>query len=233
MGKTVAVIPARGGSKRIHGKNLVPCGGKPLIAHTFAAAKGSRLLDRTLLSTEDNEIASFGRANEIEVPYLRSHALASDNTPMLAVLQDILSWLDSTDPGGIEAVVLLQPTSPLRTATHIDDAVALFRAHPEADSVVSVVAPPHIFHPLKMLKPSAQGLIPFIDSVAPAIGHRDLPPAYARNGPAVLVIRPRTIRRGEVYGTISIPYEMEAAVSIDIDEPLDLEIADLLLRRRC
>jgi CMP-N-acetylneuraminic acid synthetase len=228
----IAIIPARGGSKRIPRKNLALCGGKPLVAYTFAAAKASRHLGRVLLSTDDDAIAALGRAHGIEVPYMRPAALATDDTPMLDILQDLVTWLDRAGSGKIEAIVLLQPTSPLRTAAHIDEAIELFRAHPEADSVVSVVEPPHIFHPLKMLKPSGRGLVPFVDGVEPVAGHRDLPPAFARNGPAVLVVRPEIIRRGEVYGQVSHPYVMEARDSVDIDEPLDLEIADLLLRRR-
>lgn len=232
MGITVAIIPARGGSKRIPGKNLTPCAGRPLLAYTFAAAKASRHLGRILLSTDDDEIAAYGRDSGIEVPYLRPAALAADDTPMVAVLQDLLAWLDRTEPSGIDAVVLLQPTSPLRTKTHIDEGIELFRAHPEAESVVSVVAPPHIFHPLKMLKPLGQGLVPYLDDVPPIVGHRDLPVAYGRNGPAVLVMRPAVICRGEIYGAPSLPYVMDAKASIDIDDPLDLEIAELLLRRR-
>lgn len=228
----IGIIPARGGSKRIPRKNLAPCGGKPLIAHTFIAAKASRSLNRVLLSTDDEEIAALGRAHGIEVPYMRPAALAADDAPMLAILQDLVPWLERDGAVEIDAIVLLQPTSPLRTASHIDAAIELFRVHPEADSVVSVVAPPHIFHPLKMLKPSARGLVPYIDDVPPVIGHRDLPLAYGRNGPAVLVTRLASVRGGDIYGRVSLPYVMEAGDSVDIDEAFDLEIADLLLRRR-
>ena len=231
MGSVIAVIPARGGSKRIPRKNMAPCAGKPLIAHTFAAARASRHLDRVLLSTEDTEIAAYARDNGIEV-HLRPAALAADDTPMLAVLENIMAWLDHPESGGVESFVLLQPTSPLRSSQHIDDAVELFRSHPEAESVVSVTMPPHIFHPLKILKPCGERLVPFIEGGEFAVGHRNLPPAYARNGPAVLVMRPDVIRRGQIYGDVSVPYVMDRIDSVDIDDPFDLEIADLLLRRR-
>lgn len=232
MGIAVAIIPARGGSKRIPRKNLALCAGKPLIAHTFAAARSSHHLERILLSTEDDEIADYGRINGIEVPYLRPAGLAADDTPMQAVLQEILAWLDRGTPDSIDSVVLLQPTSPLRTGAHIDQAIELLRAHSDTDSVVSVVTPPHIFHPLKLLKTVGGMLVPYLDDVKPVTGSRNLPPVYGRNGPAILVMRPEIIRRGEIYGSTSLPYVMEASVSIDVDEPLDLEIADLLLRRR-
>ena len=132
----------------------------------------------------------------------------------------------------ITALVLLQPTSPLREAAHIDEAIALFENHSECESVLSVVEPPHGFHPLKALKATDEGLAPVGASPTPFFGRRDLPQSFAVNGPAVVVVRPSAIERGEMYGRPIIPYVMPAGVSIDIDEPLDLEIADFLLRRR-
>lgn len=228
----VAIVPARGGSKRIPRKNLALCAGRPLLGYTLSAATSSRLLQRVLLSTDDEDIAAYGRANGAEVPYMRPAPLAADDAPMIAVLADLVAWLDRTSPTPVEAVVLLQPTSPLRRAEHIDQAIATFRAHPDAESVVSVVTPPHIFHPLKLSKPSPRGLVPYLHDVPPALGHRDLPVVYARNGPAVLITRTDVIRRGDIYGSPSLPYVMAAEDSIDIDEPLDLEIAEFLLKRR-
>ena len=107
-----------------------------------------------------------------------------------------------------------------------------FRLMLNAESVLSVIEPPHIFHPLKALKLTAEGLVPFVASPTPVFGRRDLPRSFAVNGPAVVVVRPTAIERGEMYGRPIVPYVMPTDVSIDIDEPLDLEIADLLLRRR-
>jgi CMP-N,N'-diacetyllegionaminic acid synthase len=132
----------------------------------------------------------------------------------------------------VTAFVLLQPTSPLRGAEHIDEATALLRSNPGCESVLSVVEPPHVFHPLKALKATADGLVPFVPSPSPAFGRRDLPQSFAVNGPAVAVVRPSAIARGEMYGHPIVPYVMPADVSIDIDEPLDLDIADFLLCRR-
>jgi CMP-N,N'-diacetyllegionaminic acid synthase len=232
MNLVVGIIPARGGSKRIPRKNLALCAAQPLLGYTLLAAKSSRLMQRVLLSTDDDEIAAYGRANGVEVPYLRPAHLAADDTPMIAVLQDFVAWLDRTETSPADAVVLLQPTSPLRRAEHIDQAIELFRLHREAESVVSVVTPPHIFHPLKLSKPSPCGLVPYLDDMPPVLGHRDLPLVYARNGPAVLVTRIDVIRRGELYGSPSLPYVMAPEDSIDIDEPFDLEIAEILLKRR-
>jgi CMP-N,N'-diacetyllegionaminic acid synthase len=228
----VGIIPARGGSKRIPRKNLAVCAGQPLLGYTLSAALGSRLLQRVLLSTDDEEIAAYGRASGVEVPYLRPAHLAADDTPMIAVLQDLVDWLVRDQTSRVEAITLLQPTSPLRRAEHIDQAIELFHSRPEAESVVSVVVPPHIFHPLKLSKPSPRGLVPYLDNVPPAIGHRNVPIVYARNGPAILVTRTDVICRGELFGSPSLPYVMRFEDSIDIDEPFDLELAETLLMRR-
>jgi len=231
MGIVVGIVPARGGSKRIPNKNMAPCGGLPLLGHTFAAARSARSLDRVILSTDDARIADYGREQGIEVPFLRPAALALDSAPMLDVLQHILHWLERETTAGIDALVLLQATSPLRTSEDIDNAVATFKEHPEADSVVSVTPIAHIFHPWKALTLAEGRLVPFMGDTGVA-GTRDLPPAFGRNGPAVLVMRPATVRAGKIYGAVSLPYMMAPGSSIDIDEPFDLEVADLLLRKR-
>ena len=225
----IGLIPARGGSQRVPRKNIAPCAGKPLLAYTCEAALASRMLDRTILSTDDPEIAELGRRYGVEVPFLRAKDLAGGSAMMLPVVQDVLRRLDPTG-AEVRAIVLLQPTSPLRTARHIDEAVEIFVSHCP-DSVVSVVPVPHIFHPQKLYKPGADGLIPYLDGQVPAVGHRDLPVAYARNGPAVLVIHADTIRAGSLYGTASLPYEMVAEESVDIDTPLDFAFAEFLLKR--
>ena len=183
---------------------MADCAGKPLIAHTIAAATSCNSLDRTILSTDDRHIADVAIRYGADVPFIRPAELADSNTPMVAVMQHALKWLRDSDCV-VDAIVLLQPTSPLRTARHIDEAVSLFHQHPEAESVCSVIVPPHIFHPLKVLKPGAHGMVPYIDGHTRVAGQRDLPTAYALNGPAVLIVKPSVIERGEVYGSPCIP----------------------------
>src|SRR5207249_733281 len=111
------VIPARGGSQGIPRKNLAPCAGRPLLAWTAAAALACPQLQRVILSTDDDGIASIGRELGLDVPFLRPPELAQAETPMLGVLQHLLERLGESGPVP-EALVLLQPTSPLRTARH-------------------------------------------------------------------------------------------------------------------
>lgn len=228
----VAVIPARGGSKGIPRKNLVRIAGRPLIAYTIEAARNAASVDRVLISTDDSQIADVANELGAEVPFLRPQELADDGAPMLGVMTHALAWMESQGKA-VEGLVLLQPTSPLRTVDHIEEAIALFRsAH--ASSVVSVVEVPHQFNPVSVMKLSAQGtLSPFLRDQVIVTRRQDKPMAYARNGPVVLVCQPETIRSGELYGSRCIPYLMSEEDSIDIDTVRDVHLAEqlLLLRR--
>jgi CMP-N,N'-diacetyllegionaminic acid synthase len=227
----VAIIPARGGSKGVPRKNLVRISGRPLIAYAIDAARNAASVDRVFISTDDSEIADIGRALGAEVPFLRPPELANDTAPMLGVLRHALAWLESQGVA-VDALVLLQPTSLLRTSRHVDEAVALFRSAP-ASSVVSVVEVPHQFNPVSVMKLSAQGaLTPFLGDQAVVTRRQDKPKAYARNGPAVLVCHPDTLRSGELYGSSSRPYFMLEEDSLDIDTPQDLILAEQALLDR-
>ncbi len=227
----VAVIPARGGSKGIPRKNLVRIAGRPLIAYAIDAALTAASVDRVLISTDDSEIADVARELGAEVPFLRPPALADDTAPMLGVLRHALAWLESQGVA-VEAMVLLQPTSPLRTSRHVEEAIAQFRSAP-ASSVVSVVEVPHQFNPVSVMKLSAQGtLAPFFGGQAVVTRRQDKPKAYARNGPAVLVCHPDTLRSDELYGSSCRPYFMSEEDSLDIDTPQDLILAEQALLDR-
>ena len=227
----VAVIPARAGSKGIPRKNLVRIVGRPLIAYAIEAAQNAASADRVLISTDDSEIADVARELGAEVPFLRPAELANDAAPMLGVMRHALAWLES-EGVAVEALVLLQPTSPLRTGRHVEEAIALFRSAP-ASSVVSVVEVPHRFNPVSVMKLSAQGtLVPFLGDQIIAIRRQDKPNAYARNGPAVLISHPDTLRSGQLYGASCLPYLMSEEDSLDIDTPQDLLLAEQALLDR-
>ena len=227
----VAIIPARGGSKGIPRKNLAQLAGRPLIGYSIAAALGAHAIDRVIVSTDDTEIAAVAKSQGAEVPFMRPVELACDAAPMLGVLQHALTWLE-VHGEVVEALVLLQPTSPLRTSRHIDEAAALFRSN-AASSVVSVVEVPHQFNPVSVMKLSSQGILaPFISDQIGATRRQDKPKVYARNGPAVLICHPDTLLAGELYGQISLPYLMSEEDSLDVDEPRDLIFAEEALRTR-
>lgn len=226
--QALGVIPARGGSKGVPGKNLRVLAGRPLLAYTAAAALGSRRLARTVLSTDDPEIAAAGRRLGLEVPFMRPATLAADDTPMLPVL---VHAVDEARRAGFapDAVVLLQPTSPLRTSAHVDAAVELLESS-GADSVVSVVEVPHQFSPVSVMTLEDGRLRPFLPG--PVITRRqDKPRTFARNGPAVLAVRVAALAGGSLYGTDCRPLLMDDASSVDIDGPADFEYAEFLLSR--
>jgi CMP-N,N'-diacetyllegionaminic acid synthase len=218
MAEIVALVPARGGSKGIRGKNLVPVGGRPLLAWTVDAALESRHVTRTVVSTDSQEIAEVARSLGADV-LDRPAELAQDDTPMQAVIDHALSQLAA------DVLVLLQPTSPLRRTEHVDQAVELLLGS-GADGVVSVVEVPHALRPTSLMCLDAGRLAP-LDPEAPLLRQLKAP-LYARNGPAVVALRPGT----RLYEGDWRAYVMEPRDSLDVDTPFDLELADLLLSRR-
>lgn len=216
----IAVIPARGGSKGIPRKNLVLLNRRPLIFFSIDAARQARAIDRTWVSTDDAEIAEVSRKSGAEVPFMRPADLADDAAPMLGVLRHALEWHEKT-AGALEAVVLLQPTSPLRQAQHIDEAIVLFRSS-GASSVVSVMEVPHQFNPVSVMSLREGVLQPFLRAGQPITRRQDKPRVFARNGPAILVCHPDTLKAGELYGPRCVPYVMSANESLDIDTLDDL-----------
>ena len=212
----LGLIPARGGSKGIPRKNLASVAGKPLLAWTVDAARSSRELTRVVVSTDDDEIAAAAGVDVLRRP----GELAADETPMLDVIRHAI---DELAP---DVLVLLQPTSPLRRAEHVDAAVRLL-LESGADSVVSVVEVPHRYRP--------EALMDVVDARIVPRGETRTRQAkklvYARNGPAVLALR--ASRMGDdLYAGDCRPFLMDERDSLDVDEPFDLELAELLLQAR-
>jgi len=228
----LALITARGGSKGIPKKNIRPLLGKPLLAYTCEAALGSRLVTRTVLSTDDEEIAAVSRAYGVGELFLRPAELARDDTPTLPVIQYTLQTMEKKEDYRPAITVLLQPTSPLRQAYHIDEALNLL-IETEADSVVSVVPVPHQFNPVSVMRIENGRLIPFIKGEGTRILRKqDKPEVYARNGPAILAMRYDTvIKEQSLFGEKCVAYIMDYRSSIDIDTEEDLAYAEFLMKR--
>jgi len=224
--KILGIIPARGGSKGIPNKNLALLCGRPLLAFTADAVKQSRKLTRTIVSTDDERIAECARSLGLEVPFMRPAPLAADDAPMLPVVQHALEAMKER---GFDAdmVVLLQPTSPLRRAEHIDAAIDWLE-RTAADSMVSVVEVPHQFNPVSVMRLEDGLLKPFLDGPTPT-RRQDKPRVFARNGPAVLAVRAAVVASGSLYGERSWPLGMSAEDSIDIDTPRDLQLVEWVL----
>ncbi len=231
--KVLGIITARGGSKGVPGKNLKLLAGKPLLAYTVEAARASRSLDRVILSTEDEAIVAAGRALGCEVPFLRPAELSRDNTPHLPVIQHAAEWMREQAGYRPDAVMVLQPTSPLRTAGDIDAAIALLESS-GADSVLSVSEVPVHSHPSRTLRLDAAGnavLFATGQPVRQRVNRRqDLPEAWVMNG-AIYACRTETLLAAEpsLYGDAVVAYRMPAERSISIDDLDDWAAAERLL----
>lgn len=221
----LGVITARGGSKGIPGKNLKLLGGRPLIAYTIDAARQSGVLDRVVLSTDDAAIAEAARGLGCEVPFLRPAELARDDTPHLPVMQHAVEWLAAHDNYHPDLVLILQPTSPLRRAEHVQEAVALAQTS-GADSVVGVSAVPVHYHPLRTLRVDPAGTATLFVTGEPVRRRdkrrQDLPAVWAMNG-AIYIFRTSTLFDPEpsLFGARSAAYVMPHPSGLSIDDPDD------------
>ncbi|MBI2639299.1 MAG: acylneuraminate cytidylyltransferase family protein [Candidatus Sungbacteria bacterium] len=253
--KILGIIPARGGSKSIPRKNIKDLGGKPLIAWTIDAAKEAGVFDlpadlsakaiataeasakagRLILSTDDFEIAEAGKKYGVEVPFMRPKELAEDKTPTLPVLQHAVNWLRENESYEPDAVMLLQPTAPLRQARHIVEAVELFKKS-GADSVVSVVEIPGHFSPYWAVVEGEDGHAKLFvgDAIRKRITRRqDFPQkTYAHNG-AIYLFKTKLLfgsPEPSLYGDNVRLYPMEEKYSVNIDSPEDWELAERMIQ---
>lgn len=233
-GTALGLILARGGSKGIPRKNLTPLNGLPLIAHTILHAKQARSIERLIVTTDDEEIAAVAREFGAEVPFMRPADLAGDLTPDLPVFVHALTWLDEHERYRPGLIAHLRPTSPLRTARHIDEAVSILCRHPEADSVRSVAEPSE--NPFKMWRIEGGLLSPLLPLETPrepwSSPRQALPPVYWQNA-CIDIIRYGTIMAaGSMSGSRIVPYDMTGEELIDIDSARDVRLAELVLRER-
>jgi CMP-N-acetylneuraminic acid synthetase len=219
MSRVLALVPARGGSKGIPDKNIRPLAGRTLLEYAARASTESGVIDRTVLSTDSERIAEEGRRVGLEVPFLRPFALAQDDTPMLPVIEHAVDFLagQGWDP---EIIVLLQPTSPLRTAAHVRAAVQELRDS-GADSVVTVVELPRHLSPDYVMRVEEGRLVPFLPEGTSITRRQDARRAFVRDG-TVYVFWAKTLRESHsIYGRTCRPLVVPAEASITIDSPED------------
>lgn len=233
--KTLGLVTARGGSRGIPGKNLKLLAGKPLLAYTIEAARASGAFERLILSTEDQAIADAARAMWCDVPFLRPADLSQDDTTHLPVVQDAVRWMAERVDYHPDAVMILQPTSPLRQAVDIVAALALLEKS-GADSVLSVSEVPSHSHPMRTLRiDPADHAVLFAtgEPVRRRINRRqDLPEAWVMNG-AIYACRTSVLFADEpsLYGDRVVAYRMPAERSISIDDMDDWAAAERALAR--
>lgn len=225
----LAVIPARGGSKGLPGKNIRMLAGKPLIAWSIEAAKASNYVDRLIVSTDSSEIADTARQWDAEVPFLRPAHLATDEAKGMEVvfhaMDQMGSWLS---PASL--FLLLQPTSPLRTSQDIDQAVELF-FQKDAKAIVSVCEVDH--HPWWTNSlPTDGSMASFMRPELHTTNRQALPVHYRLNGAIYLADVDFLRETGTFLAQGCYAYTMPRERSVDIDSLLDFRLAELLLGER-
>ncbi len=223
----LGIIPARGGSKGVLRKNIRLVAGKPLISYSIEAALQSRRLSPIIVSTDDSEIAEVSESLGAEI-LLRPVELSGDETPMISVVRHVIEQLERERSLRFDYCVLLQPTAPMRTAEDINAAVDIL-INTGADSVVSVYRVGD-HHPSRMYHIEDEKLIPLQSEPQNRL-RQSLPPVYHRNGAVYAFQRSLLERADSLIGPDVRPYIMPEERSVNIDNEIELLLADLLLKR--
>ena len=230
----LGVIPARGGSKGIVGKNLAIVGRKPLIVHSLEAARHAVNLTDLLVTTDSLEIAELAKANGADPGFLRPPDLATDEAPTILAVQDAVRRWEARLLQKVDAVVLLQPTSPLRTSKDIDGAVDLF-LRSGATSLISVFNAAHVHPEIMYWGTGSDGAIslrPVLKGGRTIRRRQEFQPVYVRNGAIYAATRTLVMEQGKMLDDQPIGYEMPLERSLNIDSQSDLELAERAFAKR-
>lgn len=226
--KILGLIPARGGSKGIPGKNIKFLAGKPLLAYTLESARESKLLMKTVLSSDDQEIIATAIQLGLEVPFTRPADLASDVSPTLPVLIHTLNFFAERGEF-FDAVCLLQVTNPFRRNGFIDEAIMKLQ-ETGADALVSVLPVPHEFNPHWVFEPQASGLLSIATGEEKIIPRRqELPPAYFRDGAIYLTRTEVLLKQNSLYGNKLAYIVGDEGRYVNLDTMQDWAKAEILV----
>lgn len=231
MPEVLAIIPARGGSKSIPRKNIRAFAGHPLVAYSISAGLAASSVDRVIVSTDDEEIAAVSCRYDAEIPFMRPAEYSQDDTPDLPVFRQALEWLVEHEGYAPDIVVQLRPTSPFRRVRHIDSAVELLLARPDADAVRTVCVP--FQNPFKMWQIDSHGFMrPLMQTEHPEpynLPRQALPDVYWQTG-YVDATRAHTIlKKDSMTGENILPLIIGAEEWVDIDSKDDWRRAERLL----
>jgi CMP-N-acetylneuraminic acid synthetase len=222
--KTVAIIPARGGSKVIPRKNIKELCGKPLISYIIKTALDVKEIDRVIVSTEDEEIANIAKKHGAEIPFVRPKELAKDEIPTLPVLQHTVKYLMEKENYKIDIIVLLYSTTPLLRSEKISEAIKMIKEK-GYDSVISVTDDRGHY----WIKKDAE----YIRLYPKIVKNRQLvKPLFKENGAMYICKSWLLLEKNVIVGGKVGLFEMEKEESIDIDEPFDFEIVEYLMMKK-
>jgi CMP-N,N'-diacetyllegionaminic acid synthase len=223
----LALIPARGGSKGVPRKNIRPLCGKSLVQRAHEVANASKCINRVILSTDDPQIAEHGKAIGLEVPFLRPASFATDHSPMIDVVLHAVEYLRAHEGYAPDAVLLLQPTAPLRTPQHIQRSIELLSHY---DSVCSVCPVPRELCPHFLMKIDRDGCLKFFMPDGAAHTRRqDVPLAYRRDGSIYLTRLSVVLQKQNLYGARCNPMVLSHDEVLNIDSLDDWATAELRL----
>lgn len=229
--KILAIIPARGGSKGVPGKNIKLLNGKALLGYTSEIALESKLLTEVIVSTEDEQIRNVAKSLGLQVPFIRPMALAQDNTPTINVIIHTLQWYEKHNIF-FDAVCLLQVTSPFRTLEFLDKAIAKF-IESDCDSLVSVQRVPHEYNPHWAFEVNAEGNLKIATGETEIISRRqELPTAYHRDGSIYITKTKVLLKEHSLYGKSIAFIESEPEFYINIDTMQDWEKAEVMMKNK-
>lgn len=225
--KILGLIPARGGSKGIKNKNIRELCGKPLIGYTIEAANGSEFIDDVVVTTDSKDIADCAQKYGAEVPFMRPESLAADNSKTIDAVLHAIQTLKEMGRE-YDSLVLLQPTEPLRTAKHIDEALKVFYSKGEQGvvSISEVDDNPILIRSLD----SEEMLIPLLTQNS-TCRRQDMPNFYRVNG-CIYINKVSEIDANTSLNDNRIPYIMDRKASVDIDEEMDLRIAEMIINEK-
>lgn len=228
--KILAVIPARGGSKGVPGKNIRLLAGKPLIAHTIASAKKSRLITKLIVSTDDDAIARVARDSGAEVPFVRPAEYATDKALAIDVMKHALESMEKVDGVKYDFLVMLQPTTPLKSEIDIDGSIQKL-IETGCDSVVSVVDV-GANHPARMYTIENDRMVSVMDEKVAMRPRQDLPPVYIRSGAVYACRREVLFEYNALIGKDCRPFIMPEERSVNIDDLRDFYLAEYYLKEK-
>jgi CMP-N,N'-diacetyllegionaminic acid synthase len=225
----LGIIPAREGSKRVPQKNFRVFADTTLTDIAINQALGSKLISTIVISSDSTDVLAIAKKYDQVIPLLRPKELSNDHSPSIDYIRHTLSVLEKEQ--NYDLVVIIQPSSPLRSSKDIDNTIKLLIDNPKADSAVSIVKVSHMVHPLKLKTLQGNILLPFIEDENGRFASNDLPDIYVRNCAVYASWRIDMETKPDIIGNKSLGYLMPAETSVDINDMIDFEFAEYLFKK--
>lgn len=229
--KVLAIIPAREGSKRVKHKNFRPFAGTTLVDIAIKQSLEAKTLTDVVLSSDSKDVLEIGKNYSEIISLPRPVEISDDKSPAIDYVKHTLEVLEAQKGYAYDMVVIIQPSSPLRTPEDIDKTVELLVANPERESSVSVVLVDHMIHPLKLKVMEGDTLLPYLEEEKGRFASHELPNIYVRNCAVYVTRRDGLESRVDVISPNSVGYVMSPETSVDINSMLDFELGEHMYKK--